>query len=141
MSLIIKGTGIKSVRQTVDTDTDLGDYRVKSLGQNSSFRFTFGIPGQAISIQKIALIVSPVATVANVDIDLSSDFALDSEAININSASDTTSLYSFTINEFSEIDLTALFPGVQGGHNCGIFVDHNAIGTTLNYFETLVRYI
>ena len=143
MSLIITGgvQGVKSVRQSVDSDTDVGDYRVKSLGQNASFKFTFGIPGEATTILKIALIVTPVATVNNVDIDLNGDFGLDGEVFNFNSASDTTTTYSFIINEFSEINLTALFAGVQGGHNCGIFVDHNSIGTSLNYYGTLVRYI
>jgi len=140
MSLVLESTRIRSVRQSVDSDTDVGDYRVKSLGQNASFKFTFGVPGEALEILKIALIVTPAATVAGVDIDLNSDFALDGQVFNFNSASDTTTTYSFTVDEFSEIDLTALFPGVQGGHNCGIFVNHNSIGTTLNYYETLVRY-
>jgi hypothetical protein len=86
------------------------------------------------------LVYIPSGTFTNKDIDLFTSWASDGQLYNTNSASDTTSVYSGTINVFGKISLASLYPGATAGQRAGVRVKHNTIGTTLNYIGLILAY-
>jgi hypothetical protein len=123
-----------------DYNANKNDYRARSIAASGAHRFTFYIPSDFSSLVELVLVGIANATIAGVDIDLQSDYALAGEDSQTNSESDVTSTYSFTNNFITEIDISAVFSNLAAGHYCGLFVDHNGIGTTVNYLGVRMRY-
>jgi len=142
MSLIIgRDTGgLKHAWFEPEFDTNLGEYRARSLTSNSAENFTFQVPSDFNTLSKLVLIGSANGTIVTQDIDLFSDYALVTELFNTNSEADTITTYSFTANIFTEIDISGVYSVLAADHICGLTVDHNAIGTTINYLGILMEY-
>ena len=68
--------------------------------------------------------------------------ALVGEDAQINAESDTTTVYDLTgtSNQITEIDISAVFSSLAAGHYCGIQIDHNGIGGTIEYIGIRIRY-
>ena len=123
-----------------DYSGNRNDYRGRNISGSGSHRFTFYVPEDFGSLEELVLVGIAAATVAGVDIDLETDYAPAGQDSQVNSESDVTSTYSFTVNEITEVDISAVFSNLAAGHYCGIFVDHNAIGTTVTYLGIRLRY-
>lgn len=125
-------------------DTTMGDFRVQRIGASAAFPFTFSIPSDFEEIVTLAAIVIPSAGAAGAgrDIDLTSDFGALGELFNANSQSDTTTTYDFTglTNTLTTINLAPVFSGVAAGDYCGVTIDHNGIGGTIDYLGILLLY-
>jgi len=121
-------------------NNNLGDYRTRSLGGTANERITFRVPQDFSSLVDLYAILQPVGTVTAQDIDLTTDYALDTEAHDANSESDLSTLYTFTAGVFGKIDLTGVFSSLEKNHNCGVNIDQNSIGTTINYLGIFMGY-
>lgn len=134
-------SGIREVFFTaIDYDKDINDYRGREVGANQDATFTFHVPNGFVELIDLVLVGIAAATVNDVDIDLHSDYAMSSEDSQINSESDVISTFSFIINQITEIDISLVYTNLQAGHYCGLFMDHNNIGTTVRYIGIRLRY-
>ena len=117
-----------------------GDYGSAAAGTNSDTRWSFRFPADFGALVALEVIGIPLATFAAVNIDLLSDFGAVGEVFNVNSATDTTSTYSGTINVLLAINVATLFAGAAANDLAGLLVDHVGIGTTIDYIGLRMRY-
>ncbi len=122
-------------------DGNKGDYRAKTQTGTADFRYTFNVPADFGSLLELVLVGVANATIAAVDIDLASDYAAAGELFNAHSEADVVSTYSFNIDEMTEVDISAVFSAIAAGDYCGIFVQHQGIGTTVNYLGIRMKYV
>lgn len=131
-----------------DYQNNYFNYRVKTIGASSSFRFVFFVPHDYISMvsMKMVAIVSPGAAGANRDIDISVDYGGLGDLFDRDSHTDTTTLYNFTgkTNKIEQvIDITtAIVPinPILPGDFVAVFVDHKSIGGNLYYLGVRLVY-
>jgi len=123
-----------------DYNNNQGNFRNRSIASNGGYRFTFKIPDDAREIVSVDLVGFPDSTFTGQDIDLDTDYGAIGEPYNQHSNSDTTSVYSMTANQLSEIDLLPVLPNVDAGDYCGVFVDHNGIGSAVHYIGVKILY-
>ena len=128
-----------------DYSDNNGDYRVISLSQNGSQRFTFHIPNDFASLTSIKLIGIPSAGAAGAakDIDLSSEYGAIGEASNNFTESDIATTYDLTgtSGEITEVlDLNVVLSSLAAGQFIGVFVDHNGIGGAIDYLGVKLIY-
>lgn len=129
----------------VDYDTNYLTYRVKSVGGSGTQRFTFAVPDDFVSLNYVKLIGSISAGAAGSDknIDLSSNYGKSGENDNQHAETNTTILYDFTglSGKIADVDVSSVFSSLSAGDICGLQIDHNAIGGTINYFSIELDYI
>lgn len=122
----------------------LGDFKVLSIGASSSNRFTFNIPPDFVTLQKLVLIYSAAsgANGSGKNIDLTSDYGAISEQYNNHSESDTSSTYTIeAVGEMAELNISGVFSSIAAGDYCGLLVSHSAIGGSIDYLGTLLEYL
>lgn len=117
-----------------------GDYATVAVGANAQVQFTVRFPSDLTTILRLICVGIPNGTFTNQDIDITSDYALAGQVFNTNQGSDTTSLYSGTINTLFELSIASIFPGVVANQYGGCTVKHNAIGTTIGYIGIWLEY-
>ncbi len=127
-----------------DYDSNTADYRTRAVGATAEQRFNFQIPsdfGTLVSVELCGM-VSAGAAGSGKDIDLASDYAAVGEIYNQHSESDTGTTYDFTglTYMWARIDLSPVFSALGAGDQCGVLVDHNGIGGTINYFGIILEY-
>lgn len=117
-------------------NANLGAYRTRRIGGTGAHRFSFTVPPNFKEVVKLVLIYSPLAGAAGTDRDIeaTSEYALDGEAIAENSEFaalnfDLTGLDG----QWNEFDLTPVFSSLEPRHRCGLFWDHKGIGGTVHY--------
>lgn len=123
-----------------DCNGNFGTYRVRSLGSVGAFRFNFHVPADFDTLVGISLIGQANAAVVAGDIDLTSEYGAVGESASNHTETDTTSTYNFNINELTKLDLSSVFSSLAAGDYAGVFVDHNGVGTTINYLGILLEY-
>lgn len=140
----ITGVGSKSAFQRLDYEDDKGNYRTHRITTSGSHRFTFIIPSDFTNLAGLNLvgIIGSGADGSGKDIDLSSDYAKQNELFNTNSESDTATSYDFTgkTDVMTYLDISSVFSSIEANHICGVFVDHNAIGGSIDYIGVLLEY-
>ena len=119
---------------------DISNYATDVIGSNSTDYITGRVPLAATTISKIAVVLIPATTATGLNIDFAVSYAANGEDITTHSGADTTSTYNFTANEFTEIDLIAIFGSISGGDFFGIEVDHQSIGQNVHYLGVLVEF-
>lgn len=127
-----------------DYDGNYSNYRVRNVGGNSNFRFNFCAPhdfGELVEL-KLVGIVDPAAAGADKNIDLSSEYAHADEAYNTHSESSTTNLYDLTGkgDKLHEFDIANIFTGLEPGHYCAVYANHNNIGGYIRYIGIRMIY-
>ena len=129
---------------TVEGNSNRESYRTRNIGATGAYRFTFIVPDDFLSLVSIRLIASPRsgAEGSGKDIDLISSYGADGEAINNHSESDTSSTYQIAASAgtFGFLDLSSVFTGLAAGDRCGVFVDHKAIGGSVDYYKIELKY-
>ncbi len=125
---------------TEDYNTSMGSFRTRSQGASASFQYTFQVPADFGSLIELVAVGIPLANLAGVDIDLFSDYGAAGEPFNNHSESETTATYNFTLNELSEIDISPVYSVLAAGDYCGLEIDHNGIGGTIEYIGIRLRY-
>ena len=125
---------------TSNAVTAKGDFATVSVGANASIQFTVRFPSDLTTIIQLVCVGIPNGTFTNQDIDITSDYALAGQIFNTNQGSDTTTLYSGTINTMFELNIATIFPGAIANHYGGCTIKHNAIGTTIGYIGIWLKY-
>jgi hypothetical protein len=121
--------------------SEVGDYAGVSVGANASVNITLQFPPDFSSLTTLLVFGIPTNTFVDEDIDLTSSYAAAGELYNNHQESDTTSLYSGTADTIMTIDISGLFTSAAGGDIAGIQIDHNAIGTSINYLGLAMGYV
>jgi hypothetical protein len=134
------GTTIKEAFFLADPSGNLGDLRVRAVAGTGGHRFDFSIPQDFSALVSIELLGFPNANFVNQNIDLYSDYAAEGQLYSTHSETDTTSVYSMTQNTLYALDLSSVLTQLAAGDVGGVFVDHLAIGTTVNYLGIRLRY-
>lgn len=138
------GAADKSAFQRSDYNANLGKFRVRSIASSGSHRFTFIIPDDFVSLVSLHLIGVPAsgAAQANRDIDIASDYGGTDELYFTHSESDTSVVYDLSgaTDIIKHLDISSVFTNISAGDSCGILVDHNSIGGTMNYIGIEVEY-
>jgi hypothetical protein len=120
------------------------NYATLNITTNGSSNVTFVIPYNFLSLTSIGLVLSPAAGAAGTgkNIDLASSYAQLGQNINTFSFSDTTSTYDLgSVNVFTELPVTPLFPSVSANTICGLTITHNAVGGTVSYYNIKLVYL
>ena len=120
--------------------TAKGDYNTVSVGQNGSIDFTFAFPENMASIVSVHVHCIPNGNGVNRSFDLDVDYASVGQDYKTHSASAPGTLFSFVANEMTKFELTSLFGSAVGGDIAGVLIDHNVIGSTLNYLGIELEY-
>lgn len=115
-------------------------YASAGVSTNGTANFSFQLPMDFVSITMGQVFCIPAATASGLDIDILVNNASAGELFNANSASDTTSTYSFTASTVFVFNITSLLSGIGPGQIVGIHLDHNAIGQTVQYVALHIHY-
>jgi len=126
-----------------DYDSDLGDFRVQTILANDQHRFTFAIPRDAAYITGLELVVIPTggAAGAGKSITLNSDYGQPGELYTNHSASNTATYTIPAADTIFTLSLLPVFGSVAANDQCGVEVDHNAIGGSMYYLGVRIRYL
>ncbi len=121
-----------------------GEFRIRSLTASASFNFTFNVPYDFASTISLVAVCIPESGAAgsSKDIDLYSEYGGLGEAHNQHAESDTAATYDLTgtSDEIYELDLTPVFSSLAAGDYCGLEIDQNSIGGTINYIGIRLKY-
>jgi hypothetical protein len=126
---------------TSNAVTIIGDFATISVGANANLAITFEFPDDYVSLSQLVVVGWPNASFTAQDIDLTSDYGAVGELYNANSSADATGTYSGVINTVFELSIANLFPSASAGDYAAAQVDHNAIGTTVNYIGIRMQYL
>lgn len=129
--------GVVIVNPASNTSAARTPYPTRAAGSTAQTYFSFVVPLNYTSADTAKIYAIAGATAGSLDIDVVINYADPAtEVYNANSASDTTTLYATTVDEFLVIDFTTLMSGISAGDVVGVNVDHNGIGQT-NYYTGL----
>lgn len=131
------------VTQTPGTDTNStkSPYSSRNAASTGQTYFSLNVPSDFSSVNRLYVRIIPDASFVAVDIDITVNSNGLGELFSANSTTDASSTYSFTLNEMSEFDITALTGSVGAGDTIGIHFDHNGIGGTIHYLNAVLEYI
>ena len=126
-------------------NSNYNGYRVRSRGSNGNQIFNFQIPADAdVSLGVSGFLVgAPTGGAAGPgkNIDLELVWATVGTLVNSNVVADTTSVYDLTgADTWQLIEFSPLLAGIVAGAFCGLEVDHNGIGGTINYLGVTIGY-
>ncbi len=120
-------------------------YASRSVGSTGSGFISFSLPEDFSSISTFDISAIPNGTFVGADIDITINSNLDGLDFSTNSVTDTTTTYSFTVDQIGSFDFAALFntlpaAGKLPGCRVGVEIDQNGIGTTMHYIIGLIEY-
>ncbi len=136
---IIRGSALGSQRQVifgVDENSNMGNYRVRTLTASGNFNFAFSIPADFVSLVTISAVFITTAGAAGAgkDIDLASDYGIIGQNFAFNSEIDTSTVFNLgASNDINEISLATVFTSLAASQFCGVNISHNGIGGSLDY--------
>jgi hypothetical protein len=107
--------------------------RVREIGSTSAWDFDFAVPNDFSSLVSLEAIGIPNASFSNKGIYLSSVYGAVGET-------DNAKTFSGTGNQWIAINVASVFTALAAGDICGVRVDHQSIGTTINYIGVRLRY-
>ena len=120
---------------------DVGNHNTVGVGQNADANVSFHFPEDFDSIVHLEIVGIPVNTFVDQNIDLLSDYGAVGELSTQHSGADTTSVYSGVAGVLFSLDASAIFASAVADDFAGIKVNHQAIGTTINYIGLHMRYL
>lgn len=126
-----------------ETGTNDGEYRVRTIAGSAAFRFNFTIPLDFDALVSVEIVGWPMAGAAGPgkDIDLFSNYAAIGEDKAAHAESDLATVYDTgVIDQFFALDLSPVFSALTAGDFCGVRIDHQAIGGTIDYLGIRLRY-
>jgi hypothetical protein len=117
-----------------------GNYRVRQVSGTGTFRHNFFVPHDFNSVVSLVAIVAPVANIVAGDIDLFSDYGEQGQSLTQFQETDVGSTYNLTGMVWNALDLTSVFSSLTASMYCGVQIDGNGLGTSLDYFGIRLRY-
>lgn len=124
----------------VDASSNHGAYRGRSITSSGDHNFTFVVPAEFDALISIELYGIPESSFTSQDIDLDSNYGGLGENYQTHVEADHTGTYSGVINSGFSLDLSSVFSALSAGDRCGVLVDHNVIGDTINYLMIVLNY-
>lgn len=136
-----KETATKQMWFSAGNDvTQENGYACRSGGSTAITYFSFVMPHDFTSLTSLEVICFSDANIVSGDIDITSNYGAVGEAISTHTEIDDTSTYNFTADEMKALDASGIFTSVAANDVCGLTVDHNGVGTTVNYLGIKLRY-
>lgn len=134
-------TGLeKEVFFQVDpTDTNLGDFRTRSVGSGGIWRFDFYVPSDFSSLENIEVILIPVGTNAAAPVSIFSDCGAAGEPYNQHSGTFSTT-WNLTASNIHAMNLSSALTDMGAGDFCGVQIDEGAFGSATNYLGIRLKY-
>lgn len=125
-----------------DYNVNVGNFRARSQGSSGAFRYTFPIPDDFTALIDVALIGIPNGVVTAGTVSLSGSHGAPGEPHNTHAEADVIdpTLIFTGANNIAEMDVSSVFSNLSAGDWCGLLVDHNGVGTTINYIQVRLRY-
>jgi len=130
----------KTVYFETDWNSNYSNLRVRSIAGTGGHRFPFSVPPDFSELVEGYIESLPGGSFTDQDIDLASEYAKDGENYQTHAELDDTSAYSGVANQWGKLDLSSVLSSLEAGDMGGVFVDHNAIGTTVYYGRLVLRY-
>jgi hypothetical protein len=140
---IPSGSILEVFTPATDYNFDHGDYRVRQVGTNGAFNFTFRVPFNFASLVLLELVaVNSAATPGAQSIDLFSDYGMLGQASNFFSESDLTQTPVVpAVNFLFSYDISSVFSSLAASQFCGLMIDHNAVGGAIDYLGIRAQYL
>jgi len=121
-------------------NNDEGDYSVHYVAAGGTTYFSFRIPWDFVTLNKLVHLGFPNSTSNTGDMDMSSDYGKVGEPFNAHSESNPGVPFSGTAGEFIEVDISSVFSSLEPGDACGMFLNQNGISGGMNYLGVLLEY-
>lgn len=140
------GAAAKSAFYRAEANSNYNNYRTRSVGTGGNHRFTFDVPDDFATLVYLWLVGAPTGGAAGAakDIDLASNYGRinQGESVIFNQETDTASTYDFSglADTWVGIDISGVFSSLVAGHSCGVLVDHNGIGGSIEYRGIRIGY-
>jgi hypothetical protein len=126
-----------------DYNFDHSDYRVRAVGTNAAFNFSFRVPFNFASLVLLEMVaINNDATPGAQSIDLFSDYGAIGQASNFFSESDLANTPVIgALNNIFSYDISSVYSSLAPNQFCGLMIQHNAIGGRLDYLGIRMRYL
>jgi hypothetical protein len=136
------GTILEIFTPATDYNFDHGDYRVRAVGTNAAFNFTFRVPFNYASLILLEIVaINNDATPGAQSIDLFSDYGAIGQASNFFSESDLANNPVIpAVNSILSYDISSVYSSLAPNQFCGLMIQHNAIGGRLDYLGIRAQY-
>ena len=138
-------TGItKEVFYPVETSGNAGNFRTRRVGATGNQNFNTIIPDDfvsLVSVEAVGIVSGAGTSGIDKDIDLASNCVGATDLYTSNSVTDTTSTYTISDqNTVWEMNISSVFSNISAGDYCGINIDHNSIGGSIDYLGIKLKY-
>lgn len=134
------GAGERTVFFNPDFNAAYGEYRTRSIAGIGGHQFSFSVPDDFGELISLGIEAIPIGNFTDQDIDLVSNYHGEGENYQIHSESNITGIYSGVAGVGFDLDISSVFSDLSPGDRCGVFVDHNGIGTTIHYLQVKMVY-
>jgi hypothetical protein len=137
------GTELETFVAAVDYNFDHNDYRVRAVGANATFNFSFRVPYLFASLTLLEIVgINNDATPGSQSIDLFSDYGALGQASNFFSESDLANTVTIPgANFLFSYDISSVFSSLAPNQYCGLMIDHQGIGGRVDYLGVRMRYL
>jgi len=123
-----------------DYGANEGNYRVRQVSGTGAFRHNFRVPHDFTSLLSVVAICAPLVNVVAGDIDLFSDYGAQGASLTQFQETDVGATYNLTAMVWNALDLSPVFNSLAANQYCGVQIDHNGLGTSVDYFGIRLRY-
>ncbi|MDX1372240.1 MAG: hypothetical protein R3321_07205 [Nitrososphaeraceae archaeon] len=140
----IVGTFIAGIKEIVfrpERVNNVGDYKVKKLGQGATEYFTFYVPQDFNELIQIDFVFVPDNTIASgKTVSLDSDYAQVGQNAFTNSESLSNVPITGVANIITLLEISGVYTQLTARNFCGFKLNLNNIGTTINSLGIRLRY-
>ena len=108
------------------TAAQFSPYGASNIGSGTldgAFYFTFRVPALFTSIQRAYAVFFDTAESGNLRYSVTTNWAANGEAYNLNTDSIATTTQAMTQNAMTEVDISAAFTGIAAGDYVGLRID------------------
>ena len=124
---------------TAVAGTTFGNYATVAVTGNSSTNINFQVPEDSIIVEEVQVLGFPTSSQTNKSITYTGSAIQIGAAFNSRNATATitTNLIANSLQAFNAL---AAFQTLRAGDFCGLRIDHNNIGTTIDYIGVYITY-
>jgi len=133
-------SAIKEFFHPANPSTNFGNYRVRAVATNGNHNFNLMVPSDFASLVSVEMIFISGGTFVAQNIDLSSEYGAIGEQNDNHAETDVAFTTSGTADETGSYSLASVLSSLAAGDFVGINIDHQGIGTSLNYLGIRLIY-
>lgn len=123
-----------------DTNGNRGNYRVRRVSRNGTFRLSFQLPSDVGQVQSVRLVGIPRQTQADAVIEVYGHSAPVGAHFATSGGSITGVAYALTASQIFEVEATSIFAASAAGDICGLMVDNDGLAGNVEYLGASVEY-